>query len=322
MSSAPDQPPEIRDPWVRKFLAHLATDRGASVYTQRNYGQALAEFTRWHLAECESAPAWEKLQRDDFRAFVRFLGRNQLSRAAVQLRFSALRTFYRFLIRHGVVASLPIKNLSLPKVARRLPRFLTKSQMEDLLVAPARLLELQKQRPGAGRPVSAEVCWRDVAVLETIYSCGLRISELCGLRVEDLDFPEQLVRVRGKGKKERLVPVGAPALQAIQNYWALLLAPPVGLQPVFRADTRKVAPLSPLQLSRRLKKYLAIAGLDPGLTPHKLRHSYATHLLDAGADLRSVQELLGHAHLITTQVYTHVTTERLKRAYAAAHPRA
>lgn len=322
MSSAPDQPPEIRDPWVRKFLAHLATDRGASVYTQRNYGQALAEFTRWHLAECESAPAWEKLQRDDFRAFVRFLGRNQLSRAAVQLRFSALRTFYRFLIRHGVVASLPIKNLSLPKVARRLPRFLTKSQMEDLLVAPARLLELQKQRPGAGRPVSAEVCWRDVAVLETIYSCGLRISELCGLRVEDLDFPEQLVRVRGKGKKERLVPVGAPALQAIQNYWALLLSPPVGLQPVFRADTRKVAPLSPLQLSRRLKKYLAIAGLDPGLTPHKLRHSYATHLLDAGADLRSVQELLGHAHLITTQVYTHVTTERLKRAYAAAHPRA
>jgi integrase/recombinase XerC len=313
---------EIRDKWIQKFLAHLATDRGASVYTQRNYSQALTEFSRWHLDEYKSPPAWEKLQRDDFRAFVRFLGRNRLSRAATQLRFSALRTFYKFLMRHGVVESLPIKNLSLPKLEKRLPRFLTKQQMEDLLAAPARRLESQKQKKGAGRPISAEVCARDVAVLETIYSCGLRISELCGLRVEDIDFNEQIVRVRGKGKKERLVPIGAPALEAVQNYWSVLREPPVGIQPVFRADTHKAAPLSPLQLSRRLKNYLIIAGLDPSLTPHKLRHSYATHLLDAGADLRSVQELLGHAHLITTQVYTHVTTERLKKAYDAAHPRA
>ena len=225
-------------------------------------------------------------------------------------------------MRHGIVEVLPIKNLSLPKLEKRLPRFLTKQQMEDLLLAPARLLESQKLKKGPGRPISAEVCLRDIAVLETIYSCGLRISELCGLRVEDIDFQEQIVRVRGKGKKERLVPVGEPALRAIQNYWAVLLEPPTGVQPVFRTDTSKAAPLSPLQLSRRLKRYLVIAGLDPGLTPHKLRHSYATHLLDAGADLRSVQELLGHAHLITTQVYTHVTTERLKRAYDAAHPRA
>jgi len=313
---------EVCDQWIAKFLAHLATDRGASVYTQRNYRQALTEFARWHLEERKSAAAWEKLQRDDFRAFVRFLGRNHLSRAATQLRFSALRTFFKFLMRHGVVESLPIKNLSLPKLEKRLPRFLTIRQMNDLLAAPAGFLESQDQRSGPGRPVSAEVCWRDVAVLEMIYSCGLRISELCGLRVEDIDFNEQIVRVRGKGKKERLVPVGAPALQAIQNYWAKLLEPPLAVQPVFRADTRRAGPLSPLQLSRRLKTYLKFAGLDPGLTPHKLRHSYATHLLDAGADLRSVQELLGHAHLITTQVYTHVTTERLKKAYDAAHPRA
>ena len=312
----------VHDQWIQKFLAHLATDRGASVYTQRNYRQALTEFARWHAEERKSPPAWEKLQRDDFRAFIRFLGRNNLSRAAVQLRFSALRTFYRFLMRHGVVESLPIKNLSLPKLEKRLPRFLTKQQMEDLLAAPAKLLATQKQKKGPGRPISAEVCLRDVAVLETIYSCGLRISELCGLRVEDIDFNEQIVRVRGKGKKERLVPIGAPALDTIQNYWSVLSEPPVGVQPVFRADTHKAAPLSPLQLSRRLKNYLVIAGLDPKLTPHKLRHSYATHLLDAGADLRSVQELLGHAHLITTQVYTHVTTERLKKAYDAAHPRA
>ena len=316
------EPAEIRDQWIDKFLTHLATDRGASVFTQRNYRQALTEFARWHLDERKSHPAWETLQRDDFRGYVRFLGRNQLSRAATQLRFSALRTFYKFLIRHAVVESTPIKNLSLPKLEKRLPKFLTKRQMEDLLAAPAKLIGMQAQRKGPGRPVSAEVCGRDVAVLETIYSCGLRISELCGLRVEDIGFNEQVVRVRGKGKKERLVPIGGPALEAIQNYWAQLLDPPHGPQPVFRTDTSKAAPLSPLQLSRRIKTYLVIAGLDPHLTPHKLRHSYATHLLDAGADLRSVQELLGHAHLATTQIYTHVTTERLKKAYEAAHPRA
>jgi len=319
---SPNAPAEIHDPLVKKFLAHLATDRGASVFTQRNYRQALTEFARWHLEERKVPAAWDQLQRDDFRGYVRFLGRNHLSRAATQLRFSALRTFYKFLIRHGLAETSPIKNLALPKPEKRLPRFLTKQQMEELLAAPMKLLATQQQKKGPGRPISAEVCWRDVAVLETIYSCGLRISELCGLRVEDIDFCEQLVRVRGKGKKERLVPAGEPALKAIQEYWAQLLEPPHGVQPVFQVDTLKAAPLSPLQLSRRLKNYLIVAGLDPHLTPHKLRHSYATHLLDAGADLRSVQELLGHAHLATTQVYTHVTTERLKKAYEAAHPRA
>ncbi len=322
MPPAENPPPEIRDPWIQKFLAHLATDRGASVYTQRNYAQALMEFFRWHLTERKTAVAWGQLQRDDFRAYLRYLGRNNLSRAATALRFSALRTFYKFLMRQGVVEKLPIKNISLPKAPQRLPRFLTLQQMADLLAVPAKVLATQPQESRPGRPISAEVCWRDVAVLETIYSCGLRVSELCGLRVGDIDAGEQVVRVRGKGKKERLVPIGAPALQAIQHYWAQLLEPPTVGQPVFRADTRKAGPLSPLQLARRLKNYLMVAGLDPGLTPHKLRHSYATHLLDAGADLRSVQELLGHAHLITTQVYTHVTTERLKRAYDEAHPRA
>lgn len=314
--------PEIRDQWISKFLAHLATDRGASTYTQRNYKQTLEEFSRWHLEERKSPPVWEKLQRDDFRNYLRFLGRNNLSRAATCLRFSALRTFYKFLIRHGVVENLPIKNLSLPRIEKRLPKFLTKQQMEELLIAPVKVLEAQKNRKGAGRPVSTSAALRDIAVLETIYSCGLRISELCGLRADDIDWSEQIVRVRGKGKKERLVPIGKPALMAIQDYWTGLKEPPSGQSPVFFAETRKHSPLAPLQLSRRLKIYLRQAGLDPGLTPHKLRHSYATHLLDAGADLRSVQELLGHAHLITTQVYTHVTTERLKRAYDAAHPRA
>jgi integrase/recombinase XerC len=323
--------PVATDQWIQKFLAHLATDRGASVYTQRNYRQALLEFSHWHQLESpvskvqspKSAPmvAWEKLQRDDFRGYLRFLGRQNLGRAAIQLRFCALRTFYKFLIRHGVVGASPIKNLALPKQGRRLPKYLTQQQIIDLFGAPVKLMATPR-RKGPGRPISPSVCLRDVAVLETIYSCGLRVSELCGLRVEDMDWQEQLVRVRGKGKKERLVPIGQPALQAIENYWRTLKRPPSGPAPVFFTETKTAAPLQPIQLARRLKQYLAIAGLDPGLTPHKLRHSYATHLLDAGADLRSVQELLGHAHLITTQVYTHVTTERLKKAYDAAHPRA
>jgi site-specific recombinase XerD len=306
---------------VSKFLQHLATDRGASVYTQRNYRQALEEFSRWHDEERKQPPLWEKLQRDDFRAYLRFLGRHNLGRAAIQLRFCALRTFYKFLIRHGVLAASPIKNLSLPKLSRRLPKFLTAQQMNDLVEAPLKLLPATSE----GTKESAKVnlrCRRDVAILETIYSCGLRISEVCGLQAQDIDWHERLLRVRGKGKKERLVPIGEPALKAIQNYWQFLPETPGGQSPVFLASSRKLRPLSARDLQLRLKKYLAIAGLDPGLTPHKLRHSYATHLLDAGADLRSVQELLGHAHLATTQVYTHLTTERLKRAYDQAHPRA
>jgi integrase/recombinase XerC len=352
---------EVPDLWAEKFFTHLATDRGASVYTQRNYRQALTEFCAWQRAENvpgrssrpetsnpsapfpqTGAPAsppacvtrmskagedtvaaldWAKLERDDFRAYLRYLGRHRLGRAAIALRFSALRTFYRFLIRRGGVASSPIKNVSLPRPGRRLVKFLTVRQMEELLIAPFKVLEGPK-RKSAGRPVSVAACYRDVAVLETIYSCGLRVSELCGLRVADLDQSECLVRVRGKGKKERLVPISETALRTIGQYWAELPQRPTGDDPVFLSETRRRSAMRPVMLARRLKRYLALAGLDPGLTPHKLRHSYATHLLDAGADLRSVQELLGHAHLVTTQVYTHVSTERLKQAYERAHPRA
>jgi integrase/recombinase XerC len=310
-----------REKWLQLFLQHLATDRGASVYTQRNYQSALDEFHAWYLTERKTPPQWDQLSRDDFRNYLRHLGRHNLGRAAIALRFSALRTFYKFLVRHGAAVTSPIKNLTLPKLAKRLPKFMTIQQMKDLLDAPLRALASPQQK-SAGRPVSVAACYRDVAVLETIYSCGLRVGELCGLLAEDIRWEEQIVRVRGKGKKERLVPIGEPALLAIKTYWARLPKTPAGTVPVFQSETRARSPLSPLMLQRRLKKYLALAGLDPALTPHKLRHSYATHLLDAGADLRSVQELLGHAHLVTTQVYTHVSTARLKKAYDQAHPRA
>jgi site-specific recombinase XerD len=321
MPEPPQPQPPVNEKWINKFLQHLGTDRGASIYTQRNYRQAMWEFHRWHQAERHQPPAWEQLERDDFRAYLRFLGRHNLSRAAIQLRFCALRTFYRFLIRHGAVAASPIKNIALPKIGKRLPKFLTPVQMADLLAAPVKLLPPEGDAD-SDRAAAAFACRRDIAVLETIYSCGLRISELCGLVAQDIDWNERLVRVRGKGKKERLAPIGQTALEAIRDYRSLLPQLPAGESPVFLAGPKKRTPLSPRQLQLRLKKYLAVAGLDPSLTPHKLRHSYATHLLDGGADLRSVQELLGHAHLVTTQVYTHLTTERLKRAYDAAHPRA
>jgi integrase/recombinase XerC len=309
-----------QDSLHQQFFVHLATDRGASEYTQRNYRAALIEFSAWHLTERQSSPIWAKLERDDFRSYLRFLGRQKLSRAATSLRFSALRTFYKFLVRRGVIEQTPIKNITLPKLEKRLPRFLSKEQMLTLLDAP--LKELAAQKEHADKPPKSGPFLRDVAILETIYSCGLRVAELCGLQAGDVDWNEAIVRVRGKGKKERLIPIGAPALEAIRAYWKANGHEPAGSMPVFSLEDGPEEPIYPRMVQLNLKKYLALAGLDPKLTPHKLRHSYATHLLDAGADLRSVQELLGHAHLVTTQVYTHITTDRMKKAYNKAHPRA
>jgi site-specific recombinase XerC len=308
------------DPWLAEYVAHLGTAGVASHYTLRNYRDALSEFDRWHRHERRTPPDWAGLRRDDFRQYLRFLGKQQLGRASIQLRFSALRGFYRFLVRRGRLESSPLHHLSLPKRGQRLPRFLTAQQMVDLLNAP--LKALAGKREGTGKHVDEQTYRRDQAILELIYSCGLRIAELTGLNAEDLDWQEQVIRVKGKGRKERLMPVGQPALQALRNYWNGLETWPAAGQAMFHAARGKCRRVTPRVIQARLKEYLILAGLDPHLTPHKIRHSYATHLLDAGADLRSVQELLGHAHLVTTQVYTHVSTERLKKAYDNAHPRA
>lgn len=318
--SAPEPTGAPIDPWIAEFLVHLATDRGASEYTHRNYSEALAEFHDWHTTERQTQPNWRTLQRDDFRGFLRHLSRRELSRATIHLTFSALRTFYKFLIRRGHVAASPIRSLAMPKPERRLPKFVTVAQAKTLLETPLR--EWEKECRAGEQPREKASFLRDAALLETIYSCGLRISEVCGLRVGDLNQTERLVRVRGKGKKEREVPIGQPALHAILQYWQALPRAPLPEGPVFQAQADSEEPIRPAQVQLRLKRYLVAAGLDPRLTPHKLRHSFATHLLDHGADLRSVQELLGHRNLSTTQIYTHVTTERLKAAYDAAHPRA
>ncbi len=309
----------IQDVEVATFLTYLQAEMGASPYTQRNYRQALLEFGQWYVGERKHAPNWLKLKRMDFRAYLRFLGRGNLSRSAVQLRFSALRSFYKFLVRRGKLPDSPIKDIALPKKEKRLPQFLTVDQTAGLLEAPLHeLTEAQKGDEG----IDPAPYLRDAAILEVIYSCGLRVSEMCALRAQDLELSERLIRVRGKGKKERQLPIGTPAITAIERYWSALEHPPTGELPVFLAHPDKPNPIYPRIVQLRLKHYLAAAELDPTLTPHKLRHSYATHLLDAGADLRSVQELLGHENLATTQIYTHLTTDRLKKVYDAAHPRA
>jgi len=320
MAVKPDPPEMKSDDSIEQYLKYLGTERGASNYTHRNYRQALYEFAQWFLQENASSLEWAKLQRDHFRSYLRFLGRRQLKRAAIHLRFSALRSFYKFLIRRGYLLTSPIKGIILPKPEKRLPRFLTAQQTVALLEAPlAEFKSLGRPSPGEAHAVA---CLRDAACLETLYSCGLRISELCSLQAEDINWSQHLVKVRGKGNKERLAPIGEPALESIRRYWELLPSLPQGVEPVFRAKRESSRTLYPRLMQLRLKRYLALAGLDQQLTPHKLRHSFATHMLDAGADLRSVQELLGHAHLVTTQIYTHLTTERLKKAYNAAHPRA
>lgn len=310
-----------RDKWASQFLEHLETERGASPYTRRNYGQTLKEFAAWHRRGQNHPPRWKTLRRHHFRAWLRHLSRNQLSRSAILLRFSALRSFYRYLVKKGELAEIPIKQISLPKANKHLPRFLTIDQMNNLLKAP--LAEMRRQTQNASTsPNAAAPFIRDAAILETIYSCGLRISELCRLLVQDVEENAQLLRIMGKGKKERRLPIGAPALDSIRYYWQESQHPRLPHLPVFLANHRKNTPVYPKLIQLRLKKYLSQSGLDPVITPHKLRHSFATHLLNNGADLRSIQELLGHTNLATTQIYTHLSTEKLQAAYQKAHPRA
>ena len=309
------------DDWSSEFLSDLAAVRVASDHTVRNYRQALVEFIGWHRGQSGGgAPDWTRLGREEFRRYLRWLGRRGVGRASVRLRLSALRTFYRHLLLRKRVSGQPVRGLRVPKEERRLPRFLSVADMQRLLGAP--LEEWRRARassPEDRQPDPVE--WlRDAAVLELIYSAGLRVGEVCALRVDQVDPATLTLRVVGKGRKERVIPFGRPAWSALEAYWRAARADRAPSEPAFLGAAS--GPLRPSLVQRRLKRYLAIAGLDPGLTPHKLRHSFATHLLEDGADLRSVQELLGHKNLQTTEVYTHVTVERLKAVYAAAHPRA
>ncbi len=294
----------IRDRFVDDFFRFLEVERNAAPRTLTNYRHALAE-----LRKTPHLPAWKELTADHFRRYLFECSKRGMARPTIRLHFAALRTFYKFLTERHDLKNNPLKEVQLPKLEKKLPLVLTSKQIDELLSAPFRVEK--SSRAPVWMPA------RDGAILELFYSSGLRLAELVALDVSHVDVYSESVRVLGKGRKERVVPVGAPALAAIQRYRqeANVHAGPLFLSKVRRRLSRENVWLV-------LKRYLPHTTIPVQVSPHKLRHSFATHLLDAGADLRSVQALLGHASLSTTQIYTHVTIERLKKAYDEAHPRA
>ncbi|KAF0095418.1 MAG: integrase/recombinase XerC [Puniceicoccaceae bacterium 5H] len=296
--------------WLAAFLAFLEDERQASRYTVRNYAHSLRDILGFIRVEGYAGP----LEDVPERVVMSYLVERQragLSRRTLHLRLSAARSFFDYLRRRRLVQRNPFNRLSAPKFRQPLPRFCTEKQMAEFLEGPAKLFEM-------GEATRFEAI-RDQTIFELFYGAGLRISELIALTYGQVDFQRGLARIRGKGQKDRLCPLGPIALRCLtrfrdefatdRQYEDVIL---------FRAPGK---PLKPDWVQKRMKLYLKLADLPLELSPHKLRHSYATHLLNGGADLRAVQEMLGHASLATTQVYTHVGMAELKKVHALNHPR-
>lgn len=316
----------IGDPVVRRFMDYLRVERNASPHTIAAYLGDLRQFidATWGI-NATPPHSWASCDRYAARRFLAGLHRTGQSPITVARKASSLRTFFRFLLREFMVPTNPFCGVHLPRRERRLPSVLSVVEVGRLLDAPTRLAESRIARaetPLQRRRIEYAAA-RDRAIFELLYSAGLRVSECVSLRASQLDDLSGIVRVVGKGRKERLCPLGRPAIRALRTALQLRdelfprLRGPAA--PLFvnlngqRLTTRSV--------QRILKPCLAIANLPGHVTPHTLRHSFASHLLDAGADLRSVQELLGHASLSTTQLYTHVSIQQLREAYERAHPR-
>ncbi len=294
---------------VARFLRYLLVERNASELTIKSYREDFESLIEYLTEAYGHPPTPSEITPLDLRGYVGALHEAEYAKASVSRRLASLRSFFRFAQREGLVDSNPAKPIRNPRRDRQLPHFLSTDEIGKLLAAP---------------PADDPMGLRDRAILETMYSAGLRVSEAVGVNDEDLDFATGLVRVRGKGKRERLSPLGSFAVRAVRDWLRQRQLSPKepqdGKAPIFvnkygrRLTTRSVG--------RMLEKHLKATGLDSRTTPHTLRHSFATHLLDRGADIRSVQELLGHKSLITTQIYTHVSTAGLREAYERAHPRA
>jgi integrase/recombinase XerC len=295
---------------LAEFLTHLGLEKNASDKTVKSYREDLTQalsFARERNQKDHVAPSdWNTRL---LRAFVSWLHEKGYAKSTIARRLAAVRSFGKHLCREGVLSVNPAQGLRGPRPDKKLPHFLTVADVQLLLAAPI-------DSEWSGR--------RDRAILETLYSAGVRVSELVGLNLADADLKDGIATVRGKGKKERLVLLGPAAVAAI-NEW---LPDRARILEHLRKETDAVflnkngGRLTVRSVGRLLVKHLRTAGLDPRTSPHTMRHSFATHMLDAGADIRGVQELLGHKSLNTTQVYTHVTTQRLQSSYQKAHPRA
>jgi integrase/recombinase XerC len=310
-SKSADLPPALAASWWVPFADFLQKERRYSLYTVRNYRQSLVDLTTWLGQSGKDPASLESLTARDARDFV-IESQRRLDRRTVHARVSGLRALYRYWQRQGRLSSNPFVALPLPRLERRLPRFLSEEQMRRLLEAPGRLLE-------NGR-LDAFTAQRDWLLLELLYGGGLRVSELVALSFGQIDVDSGVARIVGKGRKERVCPLGEAAMTLLRAWRdGLRAGVSAGDRVLVRADG---LPLTSREVQARLKRYLAAAGLPADASPHTLRHSYATHLLNAGADLRVVQELLGHSRLATTQIYTHVSGARLREVYNRAHPRA
>ena len=315
-SDAPKKPrptPEaVLADWWAPFGDHLSQERRCSPYTVRNYRAAFEDFYRWLASGGLWAGGIDALGPREIRDFV-IEAQRRYGRRTLHNHVSGLRALCRFWMRKGRLKRNPFAGAPLPKLEKRLPQFLTEEQATH---APARAPSAS-WRPGAATP--SRRC-RDRLAMELLYGAGLRVSELVGLNHGDVELGEGVARVMGKGRKERVCPLGKAACAVLGKFRESSRPARGRADPVLcSADGRRMS-VRAVQLM--LKRHLALAGLPLDLTPHKLRHSFATHLLNAGADLRVVQELLGHAQLVTTQVYTHVSIARLKDVYDKAHPRA
>jgi integrase/recombinase XerC len=304
------QPSKLADA-LTEFLRYLALERNASPHTVKSYredlGQAL-EFFRSQLSGRVREP--RELTTRMLRAFLASQHEQGYAKTTIARRLAAIRSWCRYLCRQGDLESNPADGLRGPRQDKKLPHFLSEADLLSLLEAP---------------PDDTPLGLRDRAILETLYSAGLRVSELTGLDLDDLDLDAGLAKVRGKGKRERLAVLGPPARTTIKDWLAVRETVAGGPRPRARQAVflnKNGTRLTSRSVGRLLEKYLTQAGLDPNTSPHTLRHSFATHMLDRGADVRSVQELLGHRKLATTQIYTHVTTTRLRESYHKAHPRA
>ena len=302
------------DEALAEFLRSLALEKNASELTVKSYREDLTQaigFFREKYTGQKLSP--DQITSRHLRAFMVWLHEQQYAKTTIARRTAAVRSWFKFLCRQGSVTANPAEGLRAPRQDKKLPHFLSEGSLDQLLQAP---------------PADCVFGLRDRAILEMLYSAGLRVSELTGLNLGDVDLDAGMATIRGKGKKERLAFFGAASLKAL-NVWLqarlAVLAEKNGIhgkkiEAVFL--NKHATRLTSRSVGRLLEKYLAQAGMDPRTSPHTLRHSFATHLLDHGADIRSVQELLGHSSLATTQIYTHVTTQRLKDSYDKAHPRA
>lgn len=303
-------PDELQSVWLDPFLKWLAHERRYSAHTVRNYRHAFVDFYGWLISSGLDAKPFDELNRREMRDYV-VEAQRRFDRRTLHLHVSGLRSFFRYWVTRKRMLRNPLTGIPLPKLPKRLPQFLTESQMKALLLGPQRLIDNESLAP--------EEAWRDRLAMELLYGAGLRVSELCQLRFGAIEASGRTARVLGKGNKERICPLGEVGSAVLQRWRTDFVRDDSSR--AFILTRRDGTPLKPRDVQLMLKRYLALADLPADITPHKLRHSYATHLLNAGADLRLVQELLGHANLSTTQVYTHVSVARLKEVHRQAHPR-